>query len=196
MRQWLLAAVCGLVCLPAFAQDASLGRLFLTPEERAALDNARRNNIRAEAIAAAPVKEKKPSPPRARSVEINGLVKRSDGETIVWVNGKPIDGQRAGGLRIKAAPGEQGSVIVQESGKEEPVEIKVGQRVDLRTGRVQETFDRQRQVAKTSKKKTSKPKAAAKPKVEVQRTEPANVAPANEDELEDADLDEDEQPEQ
>ena len=52
------AALCALIVLaaPAFAQDAPLGRLFLTPEQRAALDNARRNKIRAEAVAAAVVK--------------------------------------------------------------------------------------------------------------------------------------------
>jgi hypothetical protein len=195
MKRLAVAAATMFIWVTGFAQEAPLGRLFLTPEQRAALNNARRNNIRAEAVAATPV-EKKPRALRTRSVEINGLVKRSDGETIVWVNGRPINGQRAGGLRIKASPDTQGSVIVHEPGKDEEVEIKVGQRVDLRTGRVQETFDPQRQAAKTPKRKTTKPKAAKVPKVEVQLSEPVDIAPADEDEADDVELDDVDQSEQ
>src|SRR5689334_24935201 len=93
-----------LLAMPALGQqqEAPLGRLFLTPEQRAALDNARRNKIRAEAVAAAVVK--KPKPPAARSVLINGVVKRSDGETIVWVNGKPVEGETPDGMQFQVPP--------------------------------------------------------------------------------------------
>jgi hypothetical protein len=137
-----LLLLCALVALhaPAFAQDAPLGRLFLTPEQRAALDNARRNKIRSEAVAAAVVKKDKP--PAARTVLINGVVKRSDGETIVWVNGKPVEGETPDGMQFKVGPQSQGSVTVREPDRGRRVEIKVGQQVDLVTGRVKETFER------------------------------------------------------
>ena len=98
MNRLLLVVASIMLAIPVFAQDAPLGRLFLTPEQRAALDNARRNKIRSEAVAAAVVKT--PKPPSARTVLINGVVKRSDGETIVWVNGKPVEGETPDG-RLK-----------------------------------------------------------------------------------------------
>jgi hypothetical protein len=114
--------------------------LFLTPEQRTALDNARRNKIRSEAVAAAVVKQ--PKPPAARSVLINGVVKRSDGETIVWVNGKPVDGETPDGMKFQVGPQGEGSVTVREPDRGRRVEIKVGQQVDLVTGRVKDTFER------------------------------------------------------
>lgn len=134
--------LCALIVLaaPAFAQDAPLGRLFLTPEQRAALDHARRNKIRAETVAAAVVKQ--PKPPAARSVLINGVVKRSDGETIVWVNGKPVEGETPDGMKFQVGPQGESSVMVREPDHGRRVEIKVGQQVDLVTGRVKDTFER------------------------------------------------------
>ncbi len=147
MSRLLLVSLLAIIAAPAFAQqDAPLGRLFLTPEQRAALDNARRNKIRSEAVAAAVVKT--PKPPAARSVLINGVVKRSDGETIVWVNGKPIEGETPDGMQFQVAPQAQaGTVLVREPDKGRRVEIKIGQQVDLVTGRVKEPFERRPQTA-------------------------------------------------
>lgn len=122
----------------AVAQEAPLGRLFLTPEQRALLDNARRNKIRAAAVAGAIVK--KPKPPAARSVLINGIVKRSDGETIVWVNGKPTDGETPDGMQFQTRA--DGGVTVRDPEHGRRVEIKVGQQVDMLTGRIKEPFER------------------------------------------------------
>ena len=57
-RLVLAFLLAGLAIRSAIADEPPLGRLFLTPEQRAALDNARRNRIRAEALAAAA--DKKP----------------------------------------------------------------------------------------------------------------------------------------
>jgi len=145
MKPIVLLTLLAIAAPPALAQDAPLGRLFLTPEQRAALDNARRNKIRSEAVAAAVVK--KPKPPAARSVLINGVVKRSDGETIVWVNGKPVEGETPDGMQFHVAPQTEGSVVVREPDKGRRVEIKVGQQVDMITGRVKEPFERPQAVA-------------------------------------------------
>jgi hypothetical protein len=156
-----------LVCVavaPTLAQEAPLGRLFLTPEQRAALDNARRNKIRADAVAGATVK--KPKPPAARSVLINGVVKRSDGETIVWVNGKPVEGETPDGMQFQVVPQGQGAVMVREPEKGRRVEIKVGQQVDMVTGRVKEPFERPPQMTAPAPAKTERgfvPKRARPP---------------------------------
>jgi hypothetical protein len=126
----------------AFAQEPELGRLFLTPEQRAVLDNARRNKIRAEALAATAAK--KPKIPPARSVTINGIVSRSDGESTVWVNGRPIEGQSEDGMRVTISPGSQSSVVVREPEKGKQVRLKVGQQADLISGRIQESYERRR----------------------------------------------------
>ena len=124
---------------PCVGEEVPLGRLFLSPEQRVALDNARRNRIRAEAIAAAA--EKKPRIPPARSVTINGIVSRSDGESTVWVNGQPTEGDTPDGLRVTVSPGSQSSIVVREPDKGRKVRLKVGQRADLLTGRIEESYE-------------------------------------------------------
>lgn len=133
----LLVALAG----PCLGEEAPLGRLFLSPEQRVALDNARRNRIRAEAIAAAA--DKKPKIPPARSITINGIVSRSDGESTVWVNGRPTDGETEDGLRVAVSPGGQSSIVVREPEKGRKVRLKVGQRADLLTGRIEESYERE-----------------------------------------------------
>ena len=140
--------------LPAFAQDAPLGRLFLTPQQRAALDNARRYKIRAQAVAA--TIGSKPRIPAARSVVINGLVQRSDGESVIWVNGKPTDGQMADGTRVTVAGDGHGSVVVREPERGRRIGLRVGQRADLLTGRVEESHERRRSQARPVEKMVSK----------------------------------------
>src|SRR5262249_12723047 len=114
----------------------------------AVLDNARRNRVRAAAVAAAA--DKKPKPPPVREVTINGVVKRSDGEATIWVNGKPTDGETDDGMRVATSPGTDASIVVREPQKGRKVRLKVGQHVDLTTGRVQENYEARRlQAAST-----------------------------------------------
>src|SRR4030095_7634102 len=108
MSRLVVAVLLAALATPGVAQEPSLGRMFLTPEQRAALDNARRNRIRAEALAATVAK--KPRIPPARSVTINGIVSRSDGESTIWVNGRPTEGQTEDGMRVTISPGSQSSV--------------------------------------------------------------------------------------
>ena len=63
------------------AAAESLGRLFFTPKERAALDRGKAGQL-AELVEVMPAE---PRPP----VEMNGYVARSDGKTTVWLDGEP-----------------------------------------------------------------------------------------------------------
>jgi hypothetical protein len=77
----LIAALAtSLVAAGAGAQE--LGRLFFTPEQRAALDARRK----------ARVPDKPAATPQAESpiTRINGAVQRSGGKSTVWVNGEAI----------------------------------------------------------------------------------------------------------
>jgi hypothetical protein len=124
---------------PAAADDATLGRLFFTPAERNALEEARRKNIRAEAQAVEAAS--KPKPPPVRSVAVTGVVRRSDGETTVWVNGKPVDGATEDGLKVRVTAGGQAAVIVHQPERGRTVRLKVGQRADIDSGRIQESYE-------------------------------------------------------
>ena len=70
MTRSLCLVLLMLVAWPAYAADASLGRLFFTPAQRKALEEARRNNTRAEVQAA-----EKPARPPVRNVTVTGLVR-------------------------------------------------------------------------------------------------------------------------
>lgn len=138
MRCWiclLLLAVAG----NGMAADATLGRLFYTPEQRAALEEARRRNIRAEEQAAEA--SKKPKPDGPRTVTLNGVVRRSDGESVIWVNGKPIENEVNDGMRVRLTP-DQSGVTVHDTEKGRTVRLKVGQHANLLTGKVEENYAR------------------------------------------------------
>ena len=160
MRRLVVAVLLAAMGTPGVAQEPSLGRLFLTPEQRTALDNARRNRIRAEALAATTV-HKKPKIPPARSVTINGIVSRSDGESTIWVNGRPTEGQTQDGMRVTISPGSQSSVELREPEKGRRVRLKVGQSADLISGRIQESYEERR--IPVAPPPTSEPGAAARP---------------------------------
>lgn len=76
-----IAAVCLLALLAATpARATDTGRLFYTPAERAQLENARAHG---------PSSKTGNTPDAADAVRYDGLVVRSDGQRIRWVNGKP-----------------------------------------------------------------------------------------------------------
>jgi hypothetical protein len=147
---------------PVWAADASLGRLFFTPAERQALEDARRRNIRAEVQAA-----EKPARPPVRNVTVSGLVRRSDGESTVWVNGKPVDGTTADGLKVRVTAG-QAAVILHEPERGRTVRLKVGQHADVITGRVEESYQRREAV----------PPPAASPEPEAAPAQPSRASPS------------------
>jgi hypothetical protein len=192
MRRLMLAILLSGLSAAGSAEEPTLGRLFLTPEQRAALDSARRNKIRAEAVVAAA--DKKPKTPPARSVTINGVVSRSDGESTIWVNGHATEGQTEDGMRVAIAPGSNSSVVVREPAKGKHVRLKVGQRADLLSGKIEESYQ-QRRATPTASPGASSPsgknpdlsdaKPARTPRGEAEREEHAaqnqqdNAAPAD-----------------
>jgi hypothetical protein len=94
-RRCLAAAAC-LAC--AIASAAELGTLFTTPEERDRLDRLRRGE---PAVAAAPG-----SPDSARTPQVTGFVKRSDGRNTVWIDGVPVAVGRREAARVLEQGGE------------------------------------------------------------------------------------------
>jgi hypothetical protein len=157
----LIAALLGLLVDIGIARaEQPLGRLFFTPEERVRLDASRKDALAnaAKPRVAAPVEATRPAP-SARVLTLNGIVRRSDGETIVWVNGKPVP-QRGGAARV--APGSVGAdtagLVLPESGRR--VRLKVGQSVEANSAVVEEGYQRRRTLPTAV---ATPPPAAAEP---------------------------------
>lgn len=66
----------------------SLGRLFLTPEERRAIDAAHVAGTAGHADEAA----QRDAEATPRSVRVDGFMRRSAGASVIWVNGQPQQG--------------------------------------------------------------------------------------------------------
>ena len=109
-----------------------MGRLFFTPTQRNVLDAGK--------FTVAP---KTPPKPLPRSVQLNGVVTRSDADRTVWVNGKPYHNRSPEGMLIGTNPSTPGSTSIQVPGRGTSSRVKVGQHIDLNSGRVGEGAPRQ-----------------------------------------------------
>jgi hypothetical protein len=102
----------------AGAEPPPLGRVFFAPAERDALDAARVGRAAAPVAAA------------SGTVTLDGVVRRSTGPAVVWVNGSTAAGARRG------LPGRGDAVVVESAGRR--VRLKPGQAFDPATGRVRD----------------------------------------------------------
>ncbi len=121
-----------------------LGRLFFTPDERAHLDELRRRPPPPPpppAVAAAPEPEQ--LPPAPRYVTLDGVVRRSDGTSTVWLNNKPVTGHRTDGGLVVSAPSRSapGDVTLRVPQTGRIIDLKVGQQVEVNSGEVQEGYE-------------------------------------------------------
>lgn len=130
------------------AAGADLGRMFFTPAQRATLDNARKQNIRVEVGS-----ENEQAAPVPQNVSVNGLVRRSDGKSTVWLNNRAISDQHAAGLNVTTVKNDNRvKLSVPESGRS--VDLKVGQTVEILSGTIEEGYSR-----RTTLKSEAKPPA-------------------------------------
>jgi hypothetical protein len=107
---------------------AVLGRIFMTPAERRALDQRRE---RGSADETALPRDLLPARARVeRRVVMNGLVRPSHAEPVIWINGKPT--------RLPGGPDAQDRVTVRSGGAGPAVRLKPGQSWDPLTRRVRD----------------------------------------------------------
>ena len=129
-----------LICMLSIANAAAaaeLGRMFFTPAQRATLDNARKQNIRAEI---GNENEQQPSAaPVPQSVSVNGVIRRSDGKNTIWLNNRVVNEQQPGGLNAAIGKGDNRVRLnVPESGRN--LDLKVGQTVEIVSGTIEESY--------------------------------------------------------
>ncbi|MGH8673994.1 MAG: hypothetical protein ACREVG_06765 [Burkholderiales bacterium] len=128
----LAVLIASLLGAPA-AGAQELGRLFFTPEQRAALDARRK----------ARVPDKPAAVPQTESpvTRVDGAVRRAGGKSTVWVNSEAIpEGAQPDAARI--APREQGSARVTIPAGEgaRRYDLRVGESLDRGSGEVRDVI--------------------------------------------------------
>ena len=115
------------------AQAQELGRLFFTPEQRAALDARRKARV-PDKPAATPVTE---SP----VTRVNGAVQRGSGKSTVWVNGEMIaEDLQPEGARVTPRGPKPASVSIPEGENAPRRELRVGESLDRGSGEVRDVI--------------------------------------------------------
>ena len=122
-----------LISKPAISEDEieGLGKLFIDPEQREKLEAVRRGTYNVEIETES----------RVSNIRVNGIMMRSDGENVVWVNdensldGAPIDGVS---INPNTTDNETYKVQVRIDGKR--VDIKPGQNWSEGTGTIKDNY--------------------------------------------------------
>lgn len=129
---YLLLILGSLACQAAQGGEP-IGRLFFTPAERSALD-AGKSAGKSTPVAQGP-----------RTVQLNGIVTRSDSQRTVWVNGKAYHDGSPDGIQIKTDPAAPGVAAIRAPGAN--ARVKVGQQFDVNSGQVRDSFSRRAATA-------------------------------------------------
>jgi hypothetical protein len=144
IRTTILILLWGVSFYP-FAYAANLGRLFTTPEERGVLDAGRSRISDTQTGKREGRKEPEPSgplepPPR---IIFNGLMTRSQGPTIVWINGSQINGSNKvqKGFIVELEKMYGITVPIFLSKAQQRCFLKPGQTLNTQNKRVQENFE-------------------------------------------------------
>ena len=130
-RRALAFVIAALLGAPS-AGAQELGRLFFTPEQRAALDARRK----------ARVPDKPAAVPQAESpvTRINGAVRRSGGKSTVWVNGEMIqEGAQADAAKLPPRDPGAGRVTL-PAGEGVQRSLRVGESLDRCSGEVKDVI--------------------------------------------------------
>ena len=115
-------ATCSLLLSTAAFAAEPLGKLFLTPERRAALERQRQLNI-----------QETQQVIEGATLTVSGVVHRSGGKATTWVNGAPQDDQSAAtGVRVEIDRANPARTTV-VAGEESPASLKVGEAINRAT---------------------------------------------------------------
>jgi hypothetical protein len=174
-RAFLACLVVAAFSGPAAAAEPPVERLFFTPAQRASLDVARSQRTRAT-VATERTEQLVVEQPTPQTITYGGMVRRSDGQTTVWINDRAIDGQEAaGGATIIRRVGPDGAVTVDVPQSQRRVDLKVGQSVEVLSGSIGEASAR---TAPESRPDTENAAPAPRPRSSTERAAPeSSTAP-------------------
>jgi hypothetical protein len=114
------------------AQAQELGRLFFTPEQRAALDARRKARV-----------PDKPSatPTESPITRVDGAVQRGGGKSTVWINGETIpEDAQSGGARVTRDGSRSGRVSIPAGEGPQRHDLRVGESLDHSSGTVRDVI--------------------------------------------------------
>ena len=124
----LLAVIAFGLMVPLAQAAEPPGRIFFTPEQRVQLDTLRQQKAVASQVRDEPIPE---------TITYNGIVRRSDGKTTVWVNDEALsESSLLNKQSMVGRVGRDGQITLQAAA----VKLKVGQSATLFTGKVDESF--------------------------------------------------------
>lgn len=160
----------GMACVPASAVAADgLGRLFFAPAQRAQLDTARVQRDRRGGPMTAETEVAAPQGPDV--VTYSGVVRRSDGKSTVWINGKPMTERTRDSDVNVIGVRRDGAVSVNVPQADRSASLRVGQSMDVMSGKIEEPYARR----ETLYRPPAKP-APSSPAAGASTTSPAAVA--------------------
>lgn len=140
MTRFAAILLAWVACAPqaALATDG-LGRLFFAPAQRAQLDAARAQRDRRGPLTA----DTEPVAPLGPEVvTYSGMVRRSDGKSTVWINGKPMtERTRDSDVNVLGVR-RDGSVSVAVPQADRSASLRVGQSMDVTSGTIEEPYAR------------------------------------------------------
>jgi hypothetical protein len=143
MMRFAFACIVVALAAPAAAADASLGRLFFTPSQRASLDVARSQRTKVTVATEATEATVDVAEPVPQTITYGGMVRRSDGRTTVWINDRAIhDRKPAGGSAMVHQVRPDGAVTLAVPQSSRRIDLKVGQSVEVLSGSVGEGYQR------------------------------------------------------
>lgn len=112
------------------AAAPTLGRLFFTPEARAALERQRQS----------PASAPQPSHLAEERLRLDGIVQRSAGPTTIWLNQRKHDDTRPpAGLSLQTTRHDPGRATVALDGQP-PTDLKVGATLTPASGEIQDAL--------------------------------------------------------
>ena len=123
----LLVLIASVPAAPA----QELGRLFLTEEQRAALDARRKARV--------PDRPAAPAAATSPTTRVDGYVRRSGGPSTVWVNGESLGVEGSDAPRIESGRRE-GRVSVPVGDGAIRFSLKPGQVLDRGTGEIRDVL--------------------------------------------------------
>jgi hypothetical protein len=134
----ILLTILLIAALPAAHAAELAGRLFFTQDQRVQLDQLRKQ----KAVASQARDE-----PAPETVTYNGIIRRSDGKTTIWMNNQPMSAaELRSGQAVTGTVSRDGRILLQnpQAGSGSKLELKVGQSATLLSGKVDESFSSQR----------------------------------------------------
>ena len=109
---------------PVSAGSETLGRLFFTADERAALERERRLDVQES--------------PAAKTFGLNGIVRPANGKPTVWING--VARRDGSDPHVELAPKDPSRATLR-AGDGPPLSLRVGESADQATREIKDGLD-------------------------------------------------------